>query len=118
MKLERRAMEKKVAYIEHFLTMSEDEKKVRNDLKSGKRKKKKGEDPDADFVEEEHAGAVLQPLPPPTQRTPSALPLPRVLSQTLPSVQEPTPEAARVSPSAPPIPAAEDDAANTDAPPT
>ena len=29
MKLERRAMEKRVAYIEHFLTMSEDEKKVR-----------------------------------------------------------------------------------------
>ena len=41
MKLERRAMEKKVAYIEHFLTMSEDEKKVRNDLRDGKRKKKK-----------------------------------------------------------------------------
>ena len=45
MKLERRAMEKKVAYIEHFLTMSEDEKKVRSDLREGKRKKKKGEEP-------------------------------------------------------------------------
>jgi hypothetical protein len=41
MKLERRAMEKKVAYIEHFLTMSEDEKKLRSDLRDGKRSKKK-----------------------------------------------------------------------------
>lgn len=44
MRIERAAMEKKVAYIEHFLTMSEDEKKLRSDLRSGKRKKKAAAD--------------------------------------------------------------------------
>ena len=118
MKLERRAMEKKIAYIEHFLTMSEDEKKVRNDLKKGKRKKKKGVDPEEDFIEEEQAGAVPQPLPAPV-RSPSSLPPPRVPSQELPpprapsmaSIPEPTPAAAR-APSSARIPAASADAAD------
>merc|ERR1719421_1477358 len=54
MKLERRAMEKRVAYIEHFLTMSEDEKKVRTDLRAGKRKAKGGEEEEG--VAEEAVG--------------------------------------------------------------
>ena len=79
MKLERRAMEKKVAYIEHFLTMSEDEKKLRNDLRDGKRKKKKGDEPEAITFEGEEAEAVQQPLPLeaaalPPPRSPSIMP--------------------------------------------
>ena len=104
MKLERRAMEKKVAYIEHFLTMSEDEKKVRNDLRDGKRKKKGKDDPEEDFDEEEvaetpalgmsgrSAGMLRQPTAP-------QLPPPRGPSIRQPSMQaipEPTPVAARV----------------------
>ena len=87
MKLERRAMEKKVAYIEHFITMSEDEKKVRNDLRDGKRKKKGGE-PEEDFEEEEE---VVQQLPPPA-RTPTA---PILRQPTAP--QLPPPRASRPS---------------------
>jgi len=102
MKLERRAMEKKVAYIEHFLTMSEDEKKVRSDLRDGKRKKKKEEDDDA-FEEEE----VAEPAPPirgPSRAAsqlppqPAALPPPRQPSRApsqFAAVPEPTPAAAR-----------------------
>ena len=96
MKLERRAMEKKVAYIEHFLTMSEDEKKVRNDLRDGKRKKKKGSDPEDEFVEEEEQVAYQQPaaLPPPRQATrqPSRAPqLPPPREPSFQSIPEPTP---------------------------
>jgi len=105
MKLERRAMEKKVAYIEHFLTMSEDEKKVRNDLRDGKRKKK--EDPEEDFEDEEPP----PPLPPPrsatrlTTRVPSAqsLPPPKQPSAiTYEPVAEPTPLSTRMPSSVPP----------------
>ena len=103
MKLERRAMEKKVAYIEHFLTMSEDEKKVRNDLKLGKRKKK-GEDPAEDFAEEEEVAfqpplaaprsfrqASAAALLPPRQPSMPAIPEPgRMPSQRMPSQRMPS----------------------------
>ena len=103
MKLERRAMEKKVAYIEHFLTMSEDEKKVRNDLKLGKRKKK-GEDPAEDFAEEEEVAfqpplaaprsfrqASAAALSPPRQPSMPAIPEPgRMPSQRMPSQRMPS----------------------------
>ena len=36
MRIERAAMEKRVAYIEHFLLMSEDEKKLRSSMREGK----------------------------------------------------------------------------------
>jgi len=96
MKLERRAMEKKVAYIEHFLTMSEDEKKVRNDLRDGKRKPK-GDDanPDAEFIEEEEAATQPAALPaptPPPAREPSAPRLPPPREPSIPSIPPPTTE--------------------------
>lgn len=89
MKLERRAMEKRVAYIEHFLTMSEDEKKVRTDLRSGKRKGKAQED---EIVEEE---AVGQDPPPALPRQPTAPALPPPKAPPMQSIPEPTPIAAR-----------------------
>ena len=61
MKLERRAMEKRVAYITHYLTMCEEEKKVRTDLKQGKRKKKSAEDEEELDEEPE---PVTEPAPP------------------------------------------------------
>jgi len=84
MALERAAMEKKVAYIEHFLTMSEDEKKLRNDLREGKRKKK---GPAAELPEPEAPEAIAmapaveaappQPMPPPARLPqPAAAPAP------------------------------------------
>jgi len=130
MKLERRAMEKKVAYIEHFLTMSEDEKKVRNDLRDGKRKKKKPESPEEDFEEEpvEAAPPTIQERLSSASSTPTIqdrlasarvpaqpLPPPRPVSfsASLASIPEPTDLASRVPsrlttsvPSAVPDPAA------------
>jgi len=75
MDLERAAMEKKVAYIEHFLTMSEDEKKLRNDLREGKRKKKGAEAPEQPALEEQGDGK-MESIPAPTPLAPTRLPAP------------------------------------------
>jgi len=97
MKLERRAMEKRVAYITHYLTMCEDEKKVRSDLKAGKRKKKSDDDEEEDLDEEPEPVKEPAPLPPPPrQPTAPALPPPRLPSAQLPPIAEPTPAANRV----------------------
>ena len=90
MKLERRAMEKKVAYIEHFLTMSEDEKKIRSDLREGKRKKKSSAQ-EEDLLEEEAVGRQ-----PPPVRQPTAPALPPPKQPSLQAIPEPTPVAARI----------------------
>lgn len=94
MKLERRAMEKRVAYIEHYLTMSEDEKKARQDLRAGKRKKKKKEEEEQALLEEPEAEIRLagptQPIEPPPAVEPVALPPPAVLEATEPPVDLPT----------------------------
>jgi hypothetical protein len=102
MKLERRAMEKKVAYIEHFLTMSEDEKKVRNDLRDGKRKKKE-EEVQEDFEEEgvaepppRLAPPTPQPLPAPVPRQPSQAPPPTSFRQPSAAIPEESAPPARV----------------------
>jgi hypothetical protein len=94
MKLERRAMEKKVAYIEHFLTMSEDEKKIRSDLREGKRKKKSsGSDKDEELVEEEAVGRQQLPQ---TARQPAAPALPPPKQPSLQPTPEPTAAASRI----------------------
>lgn len=88
-KLERSAIEKKVNYIEHYLTMTADEKQVREDLRDGKRKKK-GEEVDEFKGEKLQRPEIPEPAELPPPRQPSRAP---TRPQSLAAIPEPTPEA-------------------------
>jgi hypothetical protein len=88
-KLERSAIEKKVNYIEHYLTMTADEKQVREDLRDGKRKKK-GEEVDEFKGEKLQRPEIPEPAELPPPRQPSWAP---TRPQSLAAIPEPTPEA-------------------------